>query len=228
MIRHMQKTVLALALVSSSMSALAAFDLRVIGTIAPTACTPTLGGGGTIDYGTIAMSTLSATDYTVLPEKTLSISISCDAPAKVALMGDSGRPGSLAGSSEYSFGQGPAPLNLNDVIFPAVVGLGLHGTEQIGGYGVWLDNVILDGVASVTMSKTTGATTWIDASWGNLFDAYYSRLLSFGVSPATGPVAFEEMVGEIEVQAYINKTSELDLTTPVTLDGLTTIDLVYL
>jgi len=30
------------------------------------------------------------------------------------------------------------------------------------------------------------------------------------------------------VQAYINKASELDLTKPVILDGLSTIELVYL
>jgi hypothetical protein len=30
------------------------------------------------------------------------------------------------------------------------------------------------------------------------------------------------------VQAYINKASELDLTKPIALDGLTTLELVYL
>lgn len=116
------------------MSALAAFDLSVIGTIAPSACTPTL-GGGTVDYGTIASSSLSATAYTVLPEKVMSIAISCNAPAKVALMGNSGRPGSLAGALEYGDGQGRAPVDFASGR-QAVVGLGLHGTEQIGGYSM--------------------------------------------------------------------------------------------
>lgn len=227
-IRHMQKTVLALALVGTSMSALAAFDLAVIGSINPTACTPTLGGGGTIDYGTILSSSLSATAYTALPQKSIAISISCDAPAKVGLIGNSGRPGTTAGVTESAYGQGRSPITLNGISGPAVVGLGLHGTDMIGGYAQWIDSIVLDGVNSVTMSKTVTGTTWRDATWGNLFDQNYSRVLTFGASPATGPVAFEEMVGRVLVQAYINKADDLDLTTPVVLDGLTVIDLVYL
>ena len=83
----MKKTVLALALLATTASAFAAdsVDVRVIGTIVPAACTPTLSGGGTVDYGTIKADTISATDYTVLPEKQISFLDPCDAPAKVAL-----------------------------------------------------------------------------------------------------------------------------------------------
>ena len=227
--RHMQKAVIALTVLGFSMSAQAqSVDVRISSAIEPTACTPTLGGGGTIDYGTIAAGSLSATAYTVLPEKILSISISCDAPAKVALQALSGRPGSLAGAEEHAYGQGGAPVAFGGSQNPVAVGLGLHGSDKIGGYNVKVNNVFLDGVASVGMVKTIGGTTWSNAYIDSLFNHSYSNLFSFGASAADGPVAFEEMSGQVSVQAYINKTSDLDLTTPVVLDGLTTIELVYL
>ena len=42
------------------------------------------------------------------------------------------------------------------------------------------------------------------------------------------PAAFKNLTINLTVQAYINKASELDLTKPVILDGLSTIELVYL
>lgn len=42
------------------------------------------------------------------------------------------------------------------------------------------------------------------------------------------PRTFTNMSGTINVQAYINKTSELDISQPIELDGQTTIELVYL
>ncbi|WIE52931.1 DUF1120 domain-containing protein [Pseudomonas sp. GM17] len=47
----------------------ASVEVKVIGTIIPNACTPTLAGGGTIDYGTHSSTDLSTNDFTLLPEK---------------------------------------------------------------------------------------------------------------------------------------------------------------
>jgi len=73
--------------VFTTYSAIAAdsVEVKVIGTIVPAACTPSIVGGATIDYGTIKSSTLTADNYTLLPVKHLDLAITCDAPAKVAL-----------------------------------------------------------------------------------------------------------------------------------------------
>jgi hypothetical protein len=42
------------------------------------------------------------------------------------------------------------------------------------------------------------------------------------------PDAIKNVTIDLKVQAYINKASELDLTKPVILDGLTTLELIYL
>lgn len=230
MMLYLPKAFFALSVLAMPISVLASgADIRVIGTISPTACIPTLSDGGTLDYGTIRANMLSDADYTLLPEKSLAISISCDAPSKIALMGRSGRPGTAAGTIEFTYGQGPGPVAIEGDSQPPVVGLGLDGTARIGGYTLRIMNPVVDGIPRVGMGKTLGATSWVNGpAYDSLFNRYYSNLHSFGVSPATGPIAFELLVAQMWVRAYINKGSELDLSKPIYLDGLTIIDMIYL
>ncbi|MBN1085731.1 DUF1120 domain-containing protein [Erwinia aphidicola] len=228
----MKKTVLALALLATTASAFAAdsVDVRVIGTIVPAACTPTLSGGGTVDYGTIKADTISATDYTVLPAKEIDFSIQCDAPAKVAIKAVTGRPGTTAGVTESSYGAAATPVSLFGMGDIAVVGLGMDGADKIGGYAVRINpgSVTVDSVAANNLRKSDSATSWTqDAYAGMLFDPNFSRSTTWGTSGTT-PVAFTNLAGKLGVQAYINKGENLDLTEPVNLDGLTTITLVYM
>ena len=232
----MKKTVVALALLATTASAFAAdsVDVRVIGTIVPAACTPALTGGGVVDYGTIKADTISATDYTVLPEKQISFAITCDAPAKVALIASNGRTGSLAGVPETANGAGRSPVNLFGLSAVGAAGLGMEGTSQVGGYGVRIDSstVTADGVAvdSLRADRNPGY-----ADSPGLKMLFRDRLFSIlsapdhlGCTGTTTPVAFTTLAGKLGVQAYINKGDELDLTKPVHLDGLTTITLFYM
>lgn len=233
----MKKTVVALALLATTASAFAAdsVDVRVIGTIVPAACTPALTGGGVVDYGTIKADTISATDYTVLPEKQISFAITCDAPAKVALIASNGRTGSLAGAAETPHGSGMSPVNLFGLGAVGAAGLGLDGAAQVGGYSVRIDNssVMADGVAvdSLRADRTWAGVTgaWVKDSYaGIVYSPNYTRLTSWAAAGTTTPVAFTALSGQLGVQAYINKGSELDLSKPVHLDGLTTITLYYM
>ncbi|MEI2604501.1 DUF1120 domain-containing protein [Erwinia aphidicola] len=232
----MKKTVVALALLATTSTAFAAdsVDVRVIGTIVPAACTPALTGGGVVDYGTIKADTISATNYTVLPEKQVGFSITCDAPAKVALIASNGRVGSLAGATETSYGAGEAPMSLFGLFNVGAAGLGMDGSSKIGGYGVRIDNttVTADGVAvdSLRADNNAGTTSaWVkDAYAGLAYSPYFQRMTTWAATGTTTPVAFTALSGQLGVQAYINKGSELDLSKPVHLDGLTTITLYYM
>jgi type 1 fimbria pilin len=233
----MKKTVVALALLATTASAFAAdsVDVRVIGTIVPAACTPALTGGGVVDYGTIKADTISATDYTVLPEKQVSFAITCDAPAKVALIASNGRTGSLAGVPETAHGAGRSPVTLFGLSAVGAAGLGMEGTSQVGGYGVRIDSstVTADGVAvdSLRADRDPGYadSPWVKDSYsGIVYSPNYQRLTTWAATGTTTPVAFTALSGQLGVQAYINKGSELDLSKPVHLDGLTTITLYYM
>lgn len=54
------------------------------------------------------------------------------------------------------------------------------------------------------------------------------RYISWGDQGSSVVKPFTTMNGKLLVQGYINKASELDLSKPVQLDGMTTLELVYL
>lgn len=234
MIKKMQKTICALAVMTSfSLPALAAdgVEIKVIGTIAPAACTPTVAGGGVIDYGTIASNSLSSTDYTVLPVKSVDLNVVCSAPSKVALKSVSSRLNSVAGaSSENSIGAGYVP-NVG-TLSSQKVGLGLTtGGAKIGGYSVVVDEILVDGVSAdsvlfsddngIAWTKTTGLSFPL---FNSLAPAH--RLLT--VSNGTVPESFTTLSTKVKVEGYLNKADEIDLNSPIDLDGLSTIELVYM
>jgi hypothetical protein len=235
MLNNLQKTVCALAvLATTSLPALAeSIDVRVIGTIDPAACTPTLSGGGTVDYGTIKPTALAQDAFTLLAEKQLDFAINCDAPAKVAITAHSQRgasavkaDGSLAVLATTTAGlYGVSGGNV------AVAGLGLDGAKGIGGYGLRLTSgtMTADGVAVDSIQSNGNTTSWATTGTGSLFNNEANvRYSSWAATGTTTPIAFTTLAGKLGVQAYINKASELDLTKPVALDGLTTLELVYL
>ncbi|MBE4810069.1 MULTISPECIES: DUF1120 domain-containing protein [unclassified Enterobacter cloacae complex] len=238
MLNNFMKTAVTAALLVSGIHAASAesVQVNVIGTIVPAACTPTLSGGGVVDYGNIKASTLSADAYTLLPVKSLDFAISCDAPARVALHAVNDRPGTLAGG-EVANGVGKAPVNVfgnTSGLYP-VVGLGLDGTKKIGGYGLTITGgtVTADGnpVDSITNAQNDGTGTWYSSGKGLGAGTPFSwtpRSISWAQTGTLVPVAFKTLAGKLDVQAYINKASELDLSHAVKLDGQTTLEVVYL
>lgn len=160
----MKKTVLAMVVMAAAGHAMAAdsVDVKVIGTITPAACTPVLSGGGTVDYGTIKANTLSPTAYTVLDEKTLDLSITCDSPVKVAMKAINGRPDTAAGVTEGTGGFAVSPVALGAKGNAHVAGLGLDGTAKVGGYNVALADAgnTLDGAAAGNLLSDDNGTSW--------------------------------------------------------------------
>jgi len=90
-------------------------------------------------------------------------------------------------------------------------------------------SVTADGNAVDVIYKSTaeGDNTF-DSGNAEFYSDKYDRLISWGATGTTTPVSFTTLSGTMEIQAYLNKASELDLTKEVQLDGLTTIELVYL
>lgn len=206
-------------------------NIAVRGTISPVACLPVLTGGGIIDYGTIHPTTLHATDFTVLPELSVDLAITCDAPAKVALRSSNQRLGTMAGVTESGNGVAMMPVTVFGAADVGGVGLGLSGEKKVGGVAFTIDeaSVLLDGAAGHVIGKTYGDPVWIDAPrHADLFDKQWTRMVSFADTGDTTPAEFTVATATVKAQAYLNKKSELDLTGPVALNGLVRLELVYL
>lgn len=217
-----------LGVVSSSVLAESAIDLSVVGTITPSACRVDLAGGGVVDYGVLHPSLLEADDYTLLPAQRLSFSVLCDAPARVGLTAVDGRQGTVVSDTIYPHGPGRTPLEL-DLPTRYVVGLGLDGADKVGGYAlvVGADSLLADGVSVEPIARNSDYDDGVFISANGLYNAI-SRTVSWALPGELTPVGAASVTGYIEVQAYLNKGSELDLSKPVALDGLTTLELVYL
>lgn len=236
--RVLKVSILKLAMLAAiSMPAMAEnVELSVEGTIIPAACTP--GISGDIDYGYITADKLSKTEFTVLEQKEVDFTIKCDAPVKVAIKALNGRPGSVAGAVE----SGPnstavSPVELLGVDVITVAGLGTSGGKKIGGYAVALINNTLEADGDEMFFKLLVAPgNWAAFPAGTVSPLYYlyyvpANILTYSWGESATlhtPVAITNLSAKFAVQAYLNNTTELDTNSAVQLDGMTTLELVYL
>lgn len=226
----MKKTLCALAVLATTSLPVLAEDVNVKGTIKAAACKIDLPAAKDFNYGEIPPTDLVANGYFMLPEKEIDITLSCNAPAKMGLMAVNGRAGTLAGAVEGVSTAGEAPVNIFGASKQAVVGLGMDGTDKIGGYGVRLNQgkVVADGKPVDVIVKGAASTTWVKSASGVMYNSAEMQHLSWAKTGEKTPVAFTNMTGKLTVQAYINKKSELDLGKVILLDGSTVLEMVYL
>ncbi|MBF4210791.1 DUF1120 domain-containing protein [Pseudomonas donghuensis] len=186
-------------------------DLTVTGVITPTACTPTLGNGGVVDYGTLSLANLEQdTSFYHLPAKTLDLTIDCSAPINFALIASDNRHDS-SGPSNFQFG------------------LGTHAQQNLGFYFMsWKqENVLVDGNAGHALTSHDGGNSWSSSILGSFNDAgktpeYRSALSSNpGMpSPATNVSVTMDITGMIN--------NDLSITENAQIDGSATIEVLYL
>lgn len=224
-----RKTVLATILGVTAGQAMAAgdsVDIKVSGEFIPGACAVKFAGGGIVDYGTIKAETILKDDFTMLPVKNVRMDIECDGPMKIAFHVVDMREGS--GVELGKIWDGRARGN------SGYLGLGKSGDKNIGSWAMWLDPVDLDttegdGVVDpiYTQGSPTESTKWNSSEllWLAQTGDWYQ---SWAARGSKTPLPVNYLMGKLYVQAGINKGSELDLTKPITLDGMATIEVVYL
>ncbi|MDG0798616.1 DUF1120 domain-containing protein [Pectobacterium punjabense] len=236
MMNTVTKTACALAVLAATSTSVMAesIDVRVIGTITPTACKPTLAGGGTIDYGVIPPASLKKDTFTVLEEKQVDFSITCDAPAKVAVNAIGTKADMVTDAKKSSNGYDAFRGKLFDMPSVNVTGLGKSDDgKNIGGYGIRFvpGSYTVDGGSASLLFRNKASDKWDSALYdnGSLFSVISkAHQLTWAEKGGKTPIAFKTVAGKLGVQAYITKTSELNLSKPVKLDGLTTLELHYL
>jgi hypothetical protein len=195
---------------ATSAFAASSTELTVTGTITPAACTPSLSGGGVVDFGKLSAKDLNATSATRLPPKTLQLTVSCDAPTQFAIIPIDNRAGSSAGPGSSTFG------------------LGLINTDQrLGHYTLKFDNPIA-GVASMLVASMDDGSTWfphmgVATTSPNLW-------LALGSNGGSGwaPHDVEQATIDITVETQIARADSLTLTNEVNIDGSATLQIKYL
>ena len=209
------------AIAGQAMAAGDSIDVKVTGQFVPPACVPTVAGGAVFDYGSIKAATLAVDNYTVLSAKKLDFNIVCDSPMKVAFKAVDQRKSSVVKTVGVSV-LGRTINNDSDILF----GLGVDGTRNVGAFAMNIVSMYTDEVRASPLVSQDSGNSWTtdDHMW--LYSA--DNKLSAPSVDNTTPVAFTTLKGQISLQAALNKGSELDLTKITNLDGLTSIQMVYL
>ncbi|RQO52461.1 DUF1120 domain-containing protein [Pseudomonas sp. KBW05] len=202
------KSVAVALLAASSATAVAAssVDLTVKGLITPSACTPALSNGGTVDYGKISAKDLNIDRVTFLPVQSLQLTVTCDAATLMALDADDNRAGSNHGNDMMEFGLGL----IND-------------TEKLGAMTLRLSSPIADGVAVKAIGSEDGGVTWFTEPY-----LMPENLISVANTSADAPIPVQVLTSEMYVSPKIAPASGLTLTNEAAIDGSVTITVRYL
>ena len=190
-------------------------ELTVGGLITPMACTPVLSAGGLIDFGKISQKDLNQATGTRLPLKTLTLTVSCNAPGRYALRMRDNRDGTAHVNSEIYYG----------------LGLDSAG-NKLGVYSVSFDpkQTVADTLpVTYGTESTTGGVAWRTSN-SNPIDIGSKSLLGFTdlAGSTAGPSAIQNLTSTLTLEAVINAKQNLDLSVETPLDGSATLEVVYL
>ncbi len=192
-------------------------ELRITGTIVPSACKPAFSGGGVVDYGAMPAHSLNPTAQTTLADKSIQLTLTCEASALFAFKVLDERAATAVTSLET------IPTYTAKMKF----GLGAVNAKNIGAYSLQITKETADQGATQHINSADGGATWSSFAGGLTGDG--SEIVSFAGS-ATGnvPGAHTSVTADIRVVTAIDKGSNLPLTQRIPLDGLSTFELVYL
>ncbi|HDX4048136.1 TPA: DUF1120 domain-containing protein [Enterobacter soli] len=220
----MKKAILVslIALASASAFAEPTAVLKVQGTLTNSACSPSIGNGGVIDYGYIRLGELSATQNNKIGQKQVPVTITCTAPTKVGF--------TILDNRGDSNAQLPVDIggNTNQTVKYYTYGVG-NTTEgvKIGDYGMWMTDVTADGN---TADPIANNHDWGTEKWRKTgiprSDAFST--ISFAATGTEVPIALTTANFNFVTNLTIRDTTALAITDDTALDGQATMTLVYL
>ncbi|NWL20892.1 DUF1120 domain-containing protein [Pseudomonas umsongensis] len=181
---------------------------------APAACEPALSNGGLVDFGTLSVNDLNATQSTRLPARSLTLNVRCDAPTTFAMLMHDNRLGTAIANNETDYGLGTDSRN-----------------GKIGSFSLNFDPVdaSADPFASLFLTgSANGGMAWSTAGPASMAIGKNSYL-GFTDNPAnSGPALIQNLSTRLTVNAVIAPTNSLDLSSAIDLDGSGTIEIIYL
>ncbi|OYR01149.1 hypothetical protein B9P90_00950 [Citrobacter freundii] len=230
----LNKLLVALSLTFISGSVLAAggdtATLKVTGKLVPGACAVNLDNAGIVDYGTMLMTNLSATEDNQLPEKRINMGIKCNSERLVAYTLHDERRLYNGVIKNATVDGSDIPASSNQF------GLGLtnDGETTLGAYTVinWFPDMTYSGSTDnlVFISKKITSDDWLRTASGSTVNGVdvAARLHTLGNPDTLTPAAFSELKVPLSIKGVLRKGEDLKITDETNLDGEATISLVYL
>lgn len=211
----------ALALSSMAHAASNTTAMKVSGKIINGACLPSIANNSVVDYGTILLSDLSATENNMLGTKDISLSITCVAPTKVAWSATDNRNDSVA----YDLGG----------VFDGMHAFGVGKTTggiDIGAYKLLTtDGNLMDGAAAELLSATNADQFTLlgtPVTAGTAINSISKQYYMLGKKGSNVPEAFTTATFPLQIKAEIMNTNTLAITDDTNIDGNATITLAYM
>jgi type 1 fimbria pilin len=215
-------SLLAASVATSFQATAASTDLTITGEIANGACDVTLEDSGIVDFGDILNSSLVA-GGTKLDDKIVGMSILCQAPSYIAFhitdnRADSVFTGSVSGAPPVDRRYG---LNRDS------------SGNAVGFYAFHMASTSLNSVNGVTagnmiyrVNNQIEGGTW--QSLGNTIYTGVGNYLSFAEPSTTTPTPVNNVDVNLTVKTTLAPTSDLNTTQEITLDGSSTVEIIYL
>ncbi|MGJ7513325.1 DUF1120 domain-containing protein [Pseudomonas baetica] len=191
---------------SASAFAASSVDLTVTGIITPSACTPTLSNGGTVDYGKISAKDLNPDRPTNLAVQQVQLNVNCDAATLMALEAKDNREGSDFNNDTYEYGLGL-----------------INGTEKLGAMSLRLRTPVADGIPVRNIISEDGGSTWYGGS-----DLTRHSIISVADTGTLVPKPVQLFTADLDIAPKIAPSNQLTLTNEVSIDGSVTLTVRYL
>lgn len=191
---------------TSSVFAASSVDLTVKGVITPSACTPSLPGD--VDFGKIAAKDLNQDSNTRLENRTVQLSINCDAASLFAIHPIDNRAGSALSSISF--------------------GLGLiNENQKLGMYQLTFSNPVAETASTLIAMYNS------DGQWSQLLDdeaVAPNDLVALGSRGDSGwaPHPIKDATMDMTLYTSIAPAKNLTLTSEVAIDGSATFEVKYL
>ncbi|MCA1326615.1 DUF1120 domain-containing protein [Herbaspirillum sp. alder98] len=196
-------------------------QLKVVGSLVPPACSLALPAGDTVDYGRMLNAELSPDSHTVLPERNLNFSITCDAPAKVALMLQDENPATIVPDLiKVVRGEADANFMANGLGSVNGVNIGIFYVRVVAGTG-------RNQPGSLRTLRSDGVQGWSETPVDAPLYANGSKAVGFSDGQASVPTALSTVTGRLAIQPLIRPRADLPTADEIVLAGSTTLTLYY-
>ncbi|GAA0840895.1 MAG: hypothetical protein CL858_22920 [Cupriavidus sp.] len=196
-------------------------DFRLRADMLPASCDLTISNNGIVDFGVIMAASLSDTGFTRVGKRDITLNITCDAAAKVAISASDGRPGTIpAGIGKFLY------ANQDDA---SVFGAGNVDGHNIGGYLVYHNaDGTADGVPAYVISSEDNGISWVE-SHGRTNSITPTRIHGWSRTVGGTPDSFTVTSQPYVVELALNRKQDLPaLTGQIPIDGLVTFTIQYL
>lgn len=181
-------------------------DLTVRGLITPSACEPSLSGGGNVEIGKISAKDLKADQNTILPDQVLQLTVTCDGATLMAIEPKDNRAGSASEVDDATFGLGL-----------------VNGSEKLGFFNMIVQAAVADGTEVGPIASRDDGLTWT-----RLMYLINNGITSVANTTTVAPVPVQVLVADLLIAPGIAPANSLTLTEEVPIDGSATLTVKYL